>query len=746
MIGKTILYYKILERLGEGGMGVVYKAEDTKLERAVAIKFLPREIAAQSKERKRFKIEAKAAAALNHPNIATIYAIEEVDDELFIVMEYIRGQELKQLSIDDRQLTIDNILDYATQIAEGLQAAHKNGVIHRDIKSSNIMITEDHQAKLMDFGLAKVWGRPQITKIGTTLGTAAYMSPEQARGEEVDHRADIWSFGVILYEMLTGMLPFRGDYEQAVIYSILNEAQEPVTNLGSEIPLELERLVDKTLQKEPASRYQEMSTLIKELRFIANKVESAASHAEPAKKTHSIVVLPFTNLSADPENEYFCDGLAEELINALAKIEQLRVVARATAFSFKGEKIDIREIGKKLNVETVLEGSVRKAGDRLRVTTQLSEVHDGYQLWSERYDRKMDDIFAVQDEITLAIVDRLKIKLLGAQKKAVVNHYTDDIEAYHLYLKGRYFGYSRKAVEFFEKAIEKDPAYAPAYSGLADIYSGLGLTAMLPPDKALTKAKAAAEKALEIDDTLAEAYCSLGLFKFWLDYDWAGATLDFQRAIDLDPGYAAAHCWFANLLVWKGETDKAIAEVMCAQELDPLSSMTQAMVGFILYCARRFDEAIEHGRHALEIEPDSIVALYLGALPYKEKQMYVEAISLLEKAVDLSRRRPYFLALLGHVLGISGKKSESRKILEELVERSTGEYVTPLSFAWLYLGLGDNRQALEWFEKAFNEGYGPFLIFVEDSVYDGIRSTPQFRKILKEIGIEFWATQSDSEK
>jgi len=722
-------------------MGLVYKAEDTKLERTVAIKLLPHNISANSVESQRFKLEAKAAAALNHPNITTIYAIEEFDKEMFIVMEFIDGIELKE-KIKTAPMATDEAINIANQIAEGLEVAHKKSIVHRDIKSSNIMITKDGKVKIMDFGLAKIKGETELTKIGSIIGTAAYMSPEQTKGDNVDHRTDIWSFGVVLYEMLTGQLPFRGDYEQAVIYSILNDEPESVTELRDDVPNKLLKILEKTLQKEANARYQNIKDMSANLGKVPGTPLSERIEKEE-KKSPSIAVLPFVNTSADPENEYFSDGLAENIINALTKLKDFRVAARTSAFSFKGKNLDIRDIGKKLSVETVLEGSVRKAGNRLRITAQLTSVVDGYHLWSEQFDREMADIFDIQDEITLTIVEKLKVELLGVEKKALVKRHTDNLEAYHLYLKGRYFGYTRKAVVFFERAIEKDSAYAPAYSGLADIYSGLGVIAFLPPDKAFTIAKTAAEKALEIDNTLAEAHCSLGLVKFWLELDWDSAKSYFQRAIHLDPGYSAAHCWFAILLVWQGETEKAIAEVKHAQKLDPLSSITQAMVGFILYVARRFDEAIEHGRQALEIEPDSITALYLGALPYKEKQMYAEAISLLEKAVDLSHRRPFFLGLLGHVLGISGNKSEARKILEELVKRSTQEYVGPLMFVWLYLGLGDNEQAIEWFEKAFNEGQGPYHIFLGDSVYDGIRSTTQFRKILKKIGIEFWAIQPD---
>ena len=413
MIGKTISHYRILEKLGQGGMGVVHKAEDTKLDRFVALKFLPPHLSQDKENKKRFIHEANTVSALNPPNIATIYEIDEADGQMFIAMEYIEGKSLQEIVGARHALPPPDSIDYAIQIAEGLQAAHKKEIIHRDIKPANILVTDDGVVKIIDFGLAKLAGLTMLTKEGTTLGTVAYMSPEQAQGAKVDHRTDIWALGSVLYEMLTGRQPFAGDYEQAVMYSIMNEEPEPITNLRSDIPTELQHMVQKAMQKDAGERYQQVNELLAELKSNKKRLESKKGDADGEEPSPSIAVLPFVNVSADPENEYFSDGLSEELINALTKLEGLHVVARTSAFRFRGKEIDIRDVGKQLNVGTVLEGSVRKSGNRLRITAQLINVADGYHLWSERYDRELVDVFAIQDEISQAIVNTLEVQLLG---------------------------------------------------------------------------------------------------------------------------------------------------------------------------------------------------------------------------------------------------------------------------------------------------------------------------------------------
>ncbi len=512
MIGKTILHYKILEKLGEGGMGVVYKAEDSKLKREVAIKFLPHHISANKEERQRFEIEAQAAAALNHPNIATIHAIEEYDNQFFIVMEYLEGSELKE-KISKGKLSLDESLDIIEQIAKGLQAAHQKGIIHRDIKSSNIMITQTGTVKVMDFGLAKVRGTSQITKFGTTLGTTAYMSPEQSRGEHVDHRTDIWSLGVIMYEMLAGRMPFKGDFEQAVIYSILNEDPESIVSIKDGIPIKLEQIVRKSLIKDPDNRYQSMDEIIKDLKEIKNKKEIAAESEK------AIAVLPFENISPDKETDYFADGLAEELIINLSKIKEVKVIARANTFQYKETKKDLKTIGRELGVQYLMVGSVRKFKDDLRISVQLIEAVKSTQIWGETYKGKLADIFDIQEKVSKEIVEALMVKLSPAEKVNLTKRPTLNAEAFDCYLKGRNLLSSRTknnldfAILLFEKAVELDPRFASAYAALGEAY-GTMYRDFDRIESWLDKALDVSLKALMYDSSLSEAYASLGLAYF----------------------------------------------------------------------------------------------------------------------------------------------------------------------------------------------------------------------------------------
>jgi len=742
MIGRTISHYKILEKLGEGGMGVVYKAQDTKLDRIVALKFLPKQLLCDEEAKKRFVHEAKAASALDHPNISTIHEIDEAEGECFICMAYIEGQSVKEL-IKEKEFSIEETLKIGIQIAEGLSRAHQKDIVHRDIKSDNIMLTQDGLVKIMDFGLAKLKGVSRITKAGTTLGTVSYMSPEQTRGEDVDHRTDIWSLGVILYEMLTGQLPFRGDHEQAVVYSILNEEPKPITDLRTDLSRELEPIVSKPLSKSPDSRYQKAEDIVIDLRELRKKLESVKKEPSAKELSPSIAVLPFTNLSADPEQEYFCDGMAEEIINALTHIEGLRVVARTSAFAFKNKHEDIRDIGRKLNVKTLLEGSVRKAGSRLRITAQLVNVTDGYHLWSERYDREMEDVFAIQDEISLAIVDRLKVNLLGEEKAALVKRYTDNLEAYNLYLKGRYFwnrrseGGLQRAIEFFQQAIEKDPSYALPYTGIADCYNILGWYGYISPKKAFPRAKTAAEKSLKMDDTLAEAHTSLAAVREFYDWDWLAAEREYKRAIDCNESYASVHHRYAEYLSYMGRHEESIAEIKRAQELDPLSLPINTVVGEVYYYARQYDQAIEASQRTIEMDPSFVVAHFFLAFAYAQKAMYDEAIAEARKAMELSGEGiPIFVALLGTIYSYSGKRDEAEKVLDELYELSKQRYVSPFYIALIYVGLSQKDQAFEWLEKAYDEHDHALETLKVDPMLDSVRSDPRFKALLKKMGLE----------
>jgi len=743
VLTKTIAgKYQLLEKLGEGGMGIVYKAKDTRLDRIVALKFLPPELTRDREAKERFIQEAKAAAALDHPNICTVYEVDEADDQTFIAMFCIEGQSLKD-KLESGPLNTDEACDIALQVAEGLREAHEKGIIHRDIKPANIMLTEKSQAKITDFGLAKLsWG-VDLTKTSTIMGTVAYMSPEQAKGQDVDQRTDIWSFGAMLYEMLTGKRPFKRPHDQATLYAVLNESPEPIEKIRKGIPPELAQIVLKCLEKFPDNRYLNIKTVISDLESVATEFKPVPSAVKESKEAPpSIVVLPFVNMSADPEQDYFCDGLAEEIINALTKIEELKVVARTSAFAFKGEKLDVREIGKRLNVGTVLEGSVRKSGNRLRITAQLINVADGYHFWSEKYDRNLEDVFAIQDEISDAIVEHLKVKLLKGEKEAVFKRYTENIEAYSLYLKGIYFlrmytvdGFM-KAIEFFQTALQKDPDYALAYAGLAEVFYPSAFWGNVPPRDAYPKTKEYAEKALEKDDTVGEAYAALGLVYTFYEWNWQEAERALKRALELNPNSSIAHMSYSWYLTLTRHYEEAVIEAKTAQALDPLSALINAHVGFALFWARKFDEAIEELEASLSITPNFHLSHYYLSLCLKAISRMEDAIRENEKAVQVSGGAPFPAMILASTYFEVGNNEQGESLFKALKERSKHEYLPPMGFYFIHLFRDKMDQAFEWFKKAFEQRDSFFMWCLDIPIksYD-IPDEPRFNALLEEIGL-----------
>jgi serine/threonine protein kinase/tetratricopeptide (TPR) repeat protein len=693
MIGKQILHYKIIEKLGEGGMGVVYKAEDTKLKRDVAIKFLPSRIAANDEERERFKIEAQAAAALNHPNIAHIYAIEEADEEMFIVMEYIDGQELKNIikippipplgkggttspfeggaRRAGDVLPIDDVINYATQIADGLQAAHEKGIVHRDIKSANIMITNKGRVKIMDFGLAKVRGGAQVTKVGTTIGTAAYMSPEQARSEEADHRSDIWSFGVVLYEMLSGRLPFGGEYGQAVIYSILNENPKPINEERPEIPLELQNIINHTLQKNPEERYQQVQDLLLDLKGLGTGSTESKSTMIPkanlsqgkVKKLNflyygiglviliaivgyflfsptdlsnseksgterkMLVVLPFENLGS-PEQEYFADGVTEEVTNRLSGISGLGVIARSSAMQYKNTTKTLREIGNELGVGYILQGTVRwgtsAAGDmRVRVSPVLIKVSDATQLWSQPYDAVFSDVFKMQSEIATQVASALGITLLQPQRTALQSKATDNPEAYDFYLRGRDY-YNRSdsqkdwaiAEQMYKKAIDLDPKFASAYADLSRLHSDIYWFYYDHSEDRSMMAKETAERALNLSSNNPLSHAAMGWYHYHCRLDYDNALKEFNIALELQPNNADILHGIAAVQRRQGKIEESIPNWLSAVEYDPRSVTTLSELDETYRLARKYSEAEQTVDRALALSPDWATLYIDKALTY----------------------------------------------------------------------------------------------------------------------------------
>jgi non-specific serine/threonine protein kinase len=675
MIGQTIAHYKILEKLGGGGMGIVYKAADTKLGRIVTLKVLRPERGVSDADKVRLLQEARSAAALRHPNVCTVHEIGEDQGVSYIAMAYVPGKSLKEV-IESGRLAIDRALAIAIQIAQGLQAAHDKNIVHRDIKSANIMIDDDGRVTIHDFGVAILSGHTHATKEGKTAGTVAYMSPEQAQGAQLDHRTDIWSLGVCLYEMIAGRLPFDGDHENAILYRIVNQAQTAVSHYRLDVPQSVTRVIDKAMEKDPQNRYRLVAEMLATIKLALKEVEAstATSALEPL-----IAVLPFANMSADKKQEYFCDGMAEDIISNLAHVVGLRVTARTSSFAFKGVNIDIREIGKKLGADTVLEGSVQKSGSRLRITAKLVSVTDGYHLWSERYDRDLEDVFAIQEEIAENIVAALKVTLTEKEKRAIEKVRTKDLGAYDFYVRGRqYFhGLGVKGLEYarsmFTSAIIRDSQYALAYCGLADCYSMVYMYYDSNRTN-IESAMTASRKALEIDSELAEAHASHGL-ALSLDGRYEEAEAQFERAIEISPRLFEAYYFFARTCRARGDFERAVelfekASVARPEDYQAPILMADTYRGLDNLDAMKdaFQRGLAIAEKHLELHPDDARACYLGAhavFAWGERE---KAMELNERAMTLAPDDPATLYNAACLFCVMTEYDRSLECLERAVD------------------------------------------------------------------------------
>lgn len=797
LTGASVGPYRILEKLGEGGMGVVYRAADTRLGRAVALKLLPAHSTGDAERLRRFETEARRASALNHPNILTVHDVGVEGELHFIATELIEGETLRA-RLARSTPAVPEALDIALQVAEALDAAHEACIMHRDVKPENVMIRRrDGYVKVLDFGLAKLTQeRPALgeansgdatlalTRAGLVVGTPAYMSPEQARGQKADARTDIWSLGVMLYEMLAGRRPFGGETCEDVRASVLRDEPPP---LPAHVPPALRAVVGRALTKNLEERYPSVSEMISDLRGLepaglapeqhrgraaGGATAPTASHAPrrfAAARGHkavvvaaalalvvgaaaagvvyfrggggeaidSLAILPFANVGGDPDAEYFSDGVTESLINSLSRLPGLKVMSRSSVFRFKGQEADAQEVASKLGVRAVLTGRVRQRGDTLSVSVALVDARDNSNIWGETYNRRLADILAVQDEITREISEKLRPRLTGAERERVARNYTENVEVYRLYLQGEYFRNkwtdegTAKAIEFYRRAVAQDPAYAPAHRGMALTYGIRAINDMSDPREDFPKAKAAATKALEIDETFAEAHHVLGHIALFHERDWPTAGREFERAIELKPTDAGQYGLYAVYLSVMGRTSEAVAAGRRGVEIDPLLMIAYWDLLLAYYYSGRLDEAIEVGRKAREIDQDfPLTHLGLG-MAYRQKGMYEEAIAELQH--PSLRGKAGAAGYLVGALAASGRRSEASKILEDLRRQSEQKYVQPVWLAAAHAGLGEKEQAFAQLEKGYREGGSKMFYVKVDPVFDPLRSDPRYAGLLERL-------------